>query len=208
MGVLFLDLDNFKKINDTLGHPVGDRLLAAAAQRLALCLREEDVLARLGGDEFVVLLPQIHTGEDTAIVARKLINSLTRPFDIDGQELSTSTSIGIALYPANGADVDILLKHADTAMYDAKSAGRNDFRFFTPDMNNRAYARLMLENALRHALERNELELDYQPQWAMPGQTLIGVEALVRWNHPERGRISPAEFIPLAEETEIGRAHV
>lgn len=201
MGVLFLDLDNFKKINDTLGHPVGDRLLAAAAQRLALCLREEDVLARLGGDEFVVLLPQIHTGEDTAIVARKLINSLTRPFDIDGQELSTSTSIGIALYPANGADVDILLKHADTAMYDAKSAGRNDFRFFTPDMNNRAYARLMLENALRHALERNELELDYQPQWAMPGQTLIGVEALVRWNHPERGRISPAEFIPLAEET-------
>lgn len=201
MGVLFLDLDNFKKINDTLGHPVGDRLLAAAAQRLALCLREEDVLARLGGDEFVVLLPQIHTGEDAAIVARKLISSLTRPFDIDGQELSTSTSIGIALYPANGADVDILLKHADTAMYDAKSAGRNDFRFFTPDMNNRAYARLMLENALRHALERNELELDYQPQWAMPEQKLIGVEALVRWNHPERGRISPAEFIPLAEET-------
>ncbi len=201
MGVLFLDLDNFKKINDTLGHPVGDRLLAAAAQRLALCLREEDVLARLGGDEFVVLLPQIHTGEDAAIVARKLISSLTRPFDIDGQELSTSTSIGIALYPANGADVDILLKHADTAMYDAKSAGRNDFRFFTPDMNNRAYARLMLENALRHALERDELELDYQPQWAMPGQRLIGVEALVRWNHPERGRISPAEFIPLAEET-------
>ncbi|NML25429.1 EAL domain-containing protein [Zoogloea dura] len=201
MGVLFLDLDNFKKINDTLGHPVGDRLLAAAAQRLALCLREEDVLARLGGDEFVVLLPQIHTGDDAAIVARKLIGSLTRPFDIDGQELSTSTSIGIALYPANGADVDILLKHADTAMYDAKSAGRNDFRFFTPDMNNRAYARLMLENALRHALEREELELDYQPQWAMPGQRLIGVEALVRWNHPERGRISPAEFIPLAEET-------
>ena len=200
-GVLFLDLDNFKKINDTLGHPVGDRLLSAAAQRLALCLREEDVLARLGGDEFVVLLPQLSHTQDAAVVARKLIASLIRPFDIDGQELSISTSIGIALHPADGNDVDQLLKHADTAMYDAKSAGRNDFRFFTPDMNARAYARLMLENALRHALERHELELDYQPQWAMPGQRLIGVEALVRWNHPERGRIPPGEFIPLAEET-------
>jgi len=200
-GVLFLDLDNFKKINDTLGHPVGDRLLSATAQRLALCLREEDVLARLGGDEFVVLLPQLSHTQDAAIVARKLIASLVRPFDIDGQELSISTSIGIALHPADGNDVNQLLKHADTAMYDAKSAGRNDFRFFTPDMNSHAYARLMLENALRHALEREELELDYQPQWSMPGQRLIGVEALVRWNHPERGRIPPGEFIPLAEET-------
>ncbi len=200
-GVLFLDLDNFKKINDTLGHPVGDRLLSAAARRLSTCLREEDILARLGGDEFVVLLPQLNHAEDAAVVARKLIASLVRPFDIDGQELSISTSIGIALHPGDGNDVDQLLKHADTAMYDAKSAGRNDFRFFTQDMNSRACARLTLENALRRALERHELELDYQPQWAMPGQRLVGVEALVRWNHPERGRIPPAEFIPLAEET-------
>lgn len=201
VGVLFLDLDNFKKINDTLGHPVGDRLLSAAAHRLSLCLREEDVLARLGGDEFVVLLPQLTRADDAATVARKLLASLTRPFDIDGQELTVSTSIGIALYPGNGADVDVLLKHADTAMYDAKNEGRNDFRFFTPDMNSRAYARLMIENALRRAIERNELVLEYQPQWAMPEQRLIGVEALVRWDNPERGRISPNDFIPVAEET-------
>ncbi|MDD3354553.1 EAL domain-containing protein [Zoogloea sp.] len=201
LGVLFLDLDNFKKINDTLGHPTGDRLLSAAAHRLTQCLRNEDVLARIGGDEFVVLLPQLQRDEDAAVVARKLIASLTRPFEIDGQELTVSTSIGIALYPSNGTDVDMLLKHADTAMYDAKNGGRNDFRFFTQAMNSRAYSRLMLENALRRALERQELELDYQPQWAMPMQRLVGVEALVRWRHPERGRIAPNEFIPIAEES-------
>ena len=199
--VLFLDLDNFKKINDTLGHPVGDQLLSAAARRLSECLREEDVLARLGGDEFVLLLPCLGQARDAAVVARKLIASLERPFNIDGQELSISTSIGIALHPEDGSDVDQLLKHADTAMYSAKNAGRNDFHFFTADMNSRAYARLMLENALRHAIARHELELDYQPQWAMPGQRLVGVEALVRWNVPGRGRVPPAEFIPLAEET-------
>jgi diguanylate cyclase (GGDEF)-like protein len=201
VGVLFLDLDNFKKVNDTLGHPTGDRLLSAAAERLSRCLRDEDVLARLGGDEFVVLLPQLPRAEDAATVARKLIASLATPFDMDGQELTVSTSIGIALAPDNGTDVDVLLKHADTAMYDAKNEGRNDFRFFTPDMNSRAYARLMLENALRRAIERNELFLEYQPQWEMPGKRLIGVEALVRWDSPDRGRVAPGEFIPLAEET-------
>lgn len=206
LGVLFLDLDNFKKVNDTLGHPTGDRLLSAAAHRLSLCLRDEDVLARLGGDEFVVLLPQLTRADDAATVARKLLASLTRPFDIDGQELTVSASIGIALYPGNGADVDVLLKHADTAMYDAKNEGRNDFRFFTPDMNSRAFARLMIENALRRALERNELVLEYQPQWEMPAQRLIGVEALVRWDNPERGRISPNDFIPVAEETGLIQA--
>ena len=206
LGVLFLDLDNFKKINDTLGHPVGDRLLSAAAHRLSLCLRDEDVLARLGGDEFVVLLPPLTRADDAATVARKLLASLTRPFDIDGQELTVSASIGIALYPGNGADVDVLLKHADTAMYDAKNEGRNDFRFFTPDMNSRAYARLMIENALRRAIERNELVLEYQPQWEMPAQRLIGVEALVRWDNPERGRIPPNDFIPVAEETGLIQA--
>ncbi|WP_374259767.1 EAL domain-containing protein [Zoogloea sp.] len=203
LGVLFLDLDNFKTINDTLGHPVGDRLLSAVAKRLSATLRDEDVLARLGGDEFVVLLPQLTRPDDAATVARKLIASLTAPFSIDGQDLVTSTSIGIALYPGNGADIDTLLKHADTAMYEAKSEGRNDFRYFTPDMNSRAYARLKLENALRRALERNELVLEYQPQWEMPGERLVGVEALVRWNHPESGRVPPNEFIPLAEETGI-----
>ncbi|MBS0354307.1 MAG: EAL domain-containing protein [Proteobacteria bacterium] len=201
VGVLFLDLDNFKKVNDTLGHPTGDRLLSAAAKRLSQCLRDEDVLARLGGDEFVVLLPQLSRSEDAATVARKLIDSLLTPFDIDGQDLTVSTSIGIALAPDNGTHVDVLLKHADTAMYDAKNEGRNDFRFFTSEMNSRAYARLMLENALRRAIERNELVLEYQPQWEMPGKRLIGVEALVRWDSPDRGRVLPGEFIPLAEET-------
>lgn len=201
LAVLFLDLDNFKKVNDTLGHPTGDRLLSAAAKRLSQCLRDEDVLARLGGDEFVVLLPQLAHAEDAATVARKLLDSLLTPFDIDGQELTVSTSIGIALAPDNGSDVDALLKHADTAMYDAKNEGRNDFRFFTSEMNSRAYARLMLENALRRAIERNELVLEYQPQWEMPAKRLIGVEALVRWESPDRGRVPPGEFIPLAEET-------
>ena len=201
LGVLFLDLDNFKTINDTLGHPTGDRLLASVAKRLAGCLRDEDVLARLGGDEFVVLLPRLTRPHDAAIVADKLITSLTAPFQIDTHELIITTSVGIALYPGNGADIDLLLKHADTAMYDAKNAGRNDFRFFTPDMNSRAYARLKLENALRRAIERNELTLEYQAQWEMPAQRLVGVEALVRWHHPERGSISPAEFIPVAEES-------
>ncbi len=201
LGVLFLDLDNFKTINDTLGHPTGDRLLSAVAARLSETLRDEDVLARIGGDEFVVLLPELARPDDAATVARKLIASLTAPFQIDGQDLTISTSVGIALYPGNGADVDTLLKHADTAMYGAKNEGRNDYRFFTPDMNSRAYTRLKLENALRRALERGELVLEYQPQWAMPEQRLIGVEALLRWNHPERGRVPPVEFIPLAEET-------
>ncbi len=201
LGVLFLDLDNFKTINDTLGHPVGDRLLSAVAKRLSGSLRDEDILARIGGDEFVVLLPQLGRPDDAATVARKLIASLNAPFHVGNQDLVTSTSVGIALYPGNGADINTLLKHADTAMYDAKSEGRNDFRFFTPDMNSRAYARLKLENALRRALDRNELILEYQPQWQMPGQTLVGVEALVRWNHPDRGRVSPHEFIPIAEET-------
>ncbi len=201
LAVLFLDLDNFKTINDTLGHPVGDLLLSSAARRLSACLRDEDVLARIGGDEFVILLPNLNRSDDAAVVARKLLASLTQPFDIDGQELTVSTSIGIAVYPGNGSDIDVLLKHADTAMYGAKSEGRNDFRFFTPDMNSRAFARLKLENALRRAIERDELILEYQPQWEMPEQRLIGVEALVRWQHPERGRINPLEFIPVAEES-------
>lgn len=203
LGVLFLDLDNFKTINDTLGHPTGDRLLSGVAGRLSGCLRDEDVLARLGGDEFVILLPQLNRPDDAAIVAQKLIASLTAPFQIDNHDLIITTSIGIALYPGNGADMAALLKHADTAMYDAKNGGRSDFRFFTPDMNSRAFARLKLENALRRAIERGELLLEYQPQWEMPARRLIGVEALIRWDNPENGRISPNEFIPVAEDSGI-----
>ncbi len=201
LGVLFLDLDNFKTVNDSLGHPVGDRLLAAVARRLTGCLREEDILARLGGDEFVALLPRLPHAEDAAFVARKLIEVLTAPIHIEDRELSTSVSIGIALFPADGEDVDTLLKHADTAMYGAKAAGRNHFEFFVPAMNTRALERLMLENALRRGIERNELVLHYQPQVDAGSEQVNGCEALVRWNHPELGLVPPVQFIPVAEDS-------
>ncbi|TVT58755.1 MAG: EAL domain-containing protein [Azoarcus sp. PHD] len=201
LGILFLDLDNFKTVNDSLGHPVGDRLLAAVARRLAGCLREEDILARLGGDEFVALLPRLPHSDDAAQVARKLIEVLAAPIHIDDHELSTSVSIGIALSPADGEDVDTLLKHADTAMYGAKAAGRNQYEFFVPAMNARAFERLMLENALRRGIERNELVLHYQPQIEARSGQVNGCEALVRWNHPDLGLVPPLQFIPVAEDS-------
>lgn len=201
VGVLFLDLDNFKTVNDSLGHPVGDRLLAAVAQRLSSCLREEDVLARLGGDEFVALLPRLARPDDAALVARKLLAVLDEPVHIAGHDLSPSVSIGIALHPADGQDVDTLLKHADTAMYGAKAAGRNNYQFFIPEMNVRAFERLMLENALRRGIERNELILHYQPQIDAGTGRLAGCEALVRWQHPELGLVSPNQFIAVAEDS-------
>lgn len=201
LAVLFLDLDNFKTVNDSLGHPVGDRLLSAVAQRLSHCLREEDMFARLGGDEFVALLPHLSQPADAAAVARKMLEVLTAPVVIDEHELSPSVSIGISLFPGDGADVDTLLKHADTAMYGAKEAGRNNFQFFVPEMNTRAFERLMLENALRRAIERNELTLHYQPQIAAASDRPNGCEALVRWKHPELGLVPPAQFIPVAEDS-------
>ena len=201
LAVLFLDLDHFKAINDSLGHPVGDLLLSAVAKRLAGCLRDNDFLARLGGDEFVVLLPRLRHSEDAALVARKLIASLRTPVAIGEHELTVSASIGIALYPEDGEDVSTLLKRADVAMYSAKDQGRGAYHYFLPEMDVHALERLLLENALRRAIERGELLLHYQPQIAADSGRIVGCEALVRWQHPELGLLSPVQFIGVAEES-------
>lgn len=201
LAVLFLDLDRFKTINDSLGHHVGDQLLCEVAASLGAQLRDEDVLARLGGDEFVILLPRVQHPGDAASVARKLLTVLDKPFDINGHELRLSVSIGIAQYPADGEDVNTLLKHADTAMYSAKSAGRGNFQFFIAEMNEHAIERLKLESGIRRAIEAEEFLLHYQPQFDGPSRRLVGVEALLRWQHPELGMVGPDRFIPVAEDT-------
>ena len=201
LAVLFIDLDHFKAVNDSLGHPVGDQLLSGVARRFNLCLRENDFLARLGGDEFVVLLPALEHPEDAALVARKLIGALQAPMLIEGHELTVSASIGIAVFPGDGDDVSALLKHADVAMYCAKDQGRNTYHYFKPEMDVHALERLMLENALRRAIERNELVLHYQPQVAAGDGRVLGCEALVRWQHPELGMLQPVQFIAVAEES-------
>ena len=198
LALLFLDLDQFKAVNDSLGHQAGDQLLKVASDRLSLCLRKHDFIARLGGDEFVILLPRLLHQEDAAQVARKLLKQLQHPVDIDGNELTISVSIGIALYPADGNDLGTLLKHADMAMYGAKERGRNNFHFFESEMDLRARERLMLENSLRRAIDRDELLLHYQPQVSADGHPL-GCEALVRWQHPELGMLPPIQFIGIAE---------
>ena len=200
VAVLFLDLDQFKTVNDSLGHQVGDRLLAEIARRLSACIREEDVLARLGGDEFVTLLPRIGHAENAARVAGKMLGVLSRPVELEGHELRLSVSIGIALHPTDGNDVDTLLKHADTAMYSAKDAGRNNFQFFVPEMNRRALERLLLEGGIRRGIDREEFVLQYQPQVDTITGKVVGAEALLRWNSPDLGRIPPDRFIPVAEE--------
>ncbi len=201
LAVLFLDLDRFKTINDSLGHHVGDQLLCEVAGLLDSQLRDEDVLARIGGDEFVILLPRVQHPGDAATVARKLLAALNKPININGHVLRLSVSIGIAQYPADGGDVNTLLKHADTAMYGAKSAGRDNFQFFIAEMNERAIERLKLESGIRRAIESDELLLHYQPQFEGSSRRLVGVEALVRWQHPELGMIGPDRFIPVAEDT-------
>ena len=200
LAVLLLDLDQFKNVNDSLGHRIGDALLVELAQRLSLAVREEDTVCRLGGDEFLLLLPGTDASA-AAHVAEKLLELLSQPCQLEQHELVVTPSIGIALYPGDGEDFEALSKCADVAMYRAKHEGRHCFRFFTPEMQQRSIRALLLENALRHALKRGQLSLQYQPQWSLQSGRIIGVEALLRWQHPELGLVAPAEFIPIAESS-------
>jgi diguanylate cyclase (GGDEF)-like protein/PAS domain S-box-containing protein len=198
--LLFLDLDKFKHINDSLGHAVGDHLLKAVANRLVKCVRTSDTVSRHGGDEFVILLADERRPQDAALAAEKILAALSAPFPIDGQELHTSTSIGISVFPLDGVDAAALIKNADTAMYHAKELGRNNFQFFRHDMNTRAVERQRVESHLRRALERHEFTLYYQPKVDLATNRITGVEALLRWNHPEWGLVLPERFITIAEE--------
>jgi len=200
MAVMFLDLDNFKTVNDSLGHSIGDQLLKEVARVLKSNMREEDTVSRLGGDEFILLFPNSNQTEATYI-ASKLIREIFHPFFIHQYELTTTASIGIAIYPYDGDNLETLSKNADTAMYCAKRSGRNNFYFFTSEMQASSERTLQLSNALRHALENNEFQLHYQPQISIRDNSLIGVEALLRWNHPGLGDVLPAEFIPVAESS-------
>ncbi|MCG8428857.1 MAG: EAL domain-containing protein [Chromatiales bacterium] len=199
LAVLFLDLDRFKNINDTLGHQFGDKLLISVAERLEMSLREGDTVARLGGDEFIIILEQLDSINMAEKVAQKILKIISKPIKLDGVDLAISTSIGISVYPDDGDDSEALIKHADTAMYKAKEKGRNQYAVYTTAWSAIAKRRLSLENALRSALDRGELSLVYQPQIALADNQTIGVEALIRWNS-EHGNIPPSEFIPLAEE--------
>jgi diguanylate cyclase (GGDEF)-like protein/PAS domain S-box-containing protein len=199
--VLFLDLDRFKDINDTLGHSTGDRLLKFVSERLLECLRIGDTVARSGGDEFIIVLADVAQLDDVTNVANRIVDSFSRPFAIDGRELYASASIGISVFPYDGHDVDSLIRCADTAMYQAKDSGRNNFQFFTANMHANAVARLSLESDLRRAIERGQFVLHYQPVLNLASGRIVGAEALLRWNHPDRGLVMPADFVPLAEET-------
>lgn len=204
LAVLLFDLDHFKLVNDSLGHPAGDALLRAVAERLQSTLRREDTLARLGGDEFVLLWDGLKSAQEAALVAQRIQGLLQRPFEIDGRALNVTASVGIGIYPEDGRDFSELLKNADTAMYDAKDGGRNGMRFFSPQLHARAEARLTLETDLRSALARGELMLHWQP--VVRQRRIVGAEALVRWNHPRRGLLGADEFIPAAEECGLIRA--
>lgn len=200
VAVMFLDLDHFKKINDTLGHHWGDALLVETAQRLRLCLRKSDTVARLGGDEFLAILPDLDHPQQCEVIAKKILESLSQPFELQGESNFISTSIGITIYPQDGTDPNILLRNADTAMYRAKQMGRNDFKFFTPIMNVESQNRLRLESYLRYALTRGEFELFYQPFVCLKSGQLMGAEALLRWQNSILGTVSPETFVPVAED--------
>jgi diguanylate cyclase (GGDEF)-like protein/PAS domain S-box-containing protein len=199
--VLFVDLDRFKQINDTLGHQAGDSLLQIVAKRLAHCLRDEDLVARLGGDEFTILLPRVAGPQQAMEVARRLLDSLQQTISLSGLELSITASIGISLFPSDGADAQTLLRHADIAMYRSKEQGAGGCQLYTEGMSAAAFDRLLLETRLRKALETEELTLFYQPQLELATGRITGTEALIRWQHPDHGLVLPSEIIPVAEET-------
>ncbi len=201
VAVLFMDLDRFKTINDSLGHMKGDALLQNVARRLSETLREGDTVSRLGGDEFVIVLPSLDQPKAAEKVALKLVDALAPPIDLGGQELRVSASIGISLFPEDGCDTETLLRNADSAMYHAKDMGRNNYQFFMEQMNVAAAERLRLENDLHRALERQEFELHFQPRVSVANGLACGIEALIRWRHPERGLVLPEHFIPVAEDT-------
>lgn len=209
LAVLFIDLDRFKLINDTLGHNAGDYVLKTVSERFKQCIRESDTIARLGGDEFVILLEELADPKYVAGVAQKLVGAAQQPFVIQGQECHVTASIGISTYPGDGKDAGTLLKNADIAMYRAKEQGKNNFQYYSEQMNMHSLQRLALESSLRHALDRNEFEVHYQPIIETSSQRIVGVEALARWKHPDMGMVGPIQFIPIAEETgliaDIGR---
>ena len=201
VGLLFLDLDGFKVVNDSLGHSVGDTLLRAVGERLKNCVRDGDTVARLGGDEFTLILTTLSSAEDAAVVAQKVLDALQEPFHLSGRAVHVGASIGITTYPEDGADVENLVKHADTAMYHAKHLGKNRYHFFTRELNRRVLEQLHLEADLRRALDAGEISLAYQSRVHLTSGRMTSVEALARWEHPGRGPISPAVFIPLAERS-------
>ncbi|HXF67692.1 MAG TPA: PAS domain S-box protein [Burkholderiales bacterium] len=201
VGVMFIDLDRFKNVNDTLGHSVGDRLLQQVSERLMRAVRTGDTVGRLGGDEFAIVLSNLASAQDASLVAQKIMASFSEPFKLEGTEVYVTASIGITLYPDDSTDQDTLIRNADTAMYRAKEVGRNSYQFYTPEMNARTLELLGMENSLRRALDRDEFLLYYQPKASIADGDIVGVEALLRWKHPERGMVSPAEFMPVLEET-------
>jgi diguanylate cyclase (GGDEF)-like protein/PAS domain S-box-containing protein len=203
LALLFIDFDRFKFVNDSLGHPVGDKLLIAAANRLRTLVRGEDSLARLGGDEFTCLLPNIDHRKDAAIVAEKIVESLSRPFKVSGNEITLTVSIGVGLYPDDAQDIDSLIKHADAAMYRAKDNGKNRYEFYSTEISRIVNDKFRLEGDLRRALANNELELYWQPQVELRDERVVGAECLIRWRHPQRGMIMPDQFIELAEESNL-----
>ena len=200
LAVMFVDLDRFKLVNDTLGHVKGDELLQQVAERLRNCLRRGDTLARIGGDEFTVVLPELRDRQDAEIIADKFLDSLRHPFTLDGKEVHISASIGIAVYPSDGESIDELLRHADIAMYNVKAQGKNAHSFYESSMLDASYQKVALEQSLRRALEQGELEMYYQPQVDVLTGEIVGAEGLMRWNHPERGLLTAGEFLPFAEE--------
>ncbi len=201
LAVLFIDVDRFKHVNDTFGHAAGDQLLKQVSERLADCIRSDDTVGRLSGDEFAIVLSRLTAASDASVVATKIIDCLNQPFALEGAELFVSVSIGITVFPTDSVEQDALIRNADVAMYRAKDRGRNNYQFYTPEMNRRTREMLNVESELRRALERDEFVLHYQPKVSLKTGRITGLEALLRWQHPERGLVSPADFIPVLEET-------